>query len=122
MKNRQAVFLGLVKCDGGWSKTETCLQVEGSPQSLIYPYIGKLTSFLINQFFRFGKEHQTLMRPLDLQTGLGFASSLVALRRLLPQNFDSPTRRVGMLRDDEQLISCVPMLKDDASRRFGTSF
>jgi len=28
---------------------------KGSPQSLIYPYIGKLTSFLIKQFFHFEK-------------------------------------------------------------------
>ena len=35
---------------------------KGSPQSLIYPYIGKLTSFVIKQFFAFGREHQTLSR------------------------------------------------------------
>ena len=35
---------------------------KGSPTSLIYPYIGKLTSFVIKQFFTFGKEHQTLNR------------------------------------------------------------
>ena len=35
---------------------------QGSPASLIYPYTGKLTSFVIKQFFSFGKEHQTLSR------------------------------------------------------------
>ena len=35
---------------------------KGSPQSLIHPYKGKLTSFVIKQFFLFKKEHQTLMR------------------------------------------------------------
>ena len=35
---------------------------KGSPTSLIYPYIGKLASFLIKQFFTPKKEHQTLMR------------------------------------------------------------
>ena len=35
---------------------------KGSPQSLIYPYIGKLTSIVIKQFFRYRKVHQTLMR------------------------------------------------------------
>ena len=35
---------------------------KGSPTSLIYPYIGKLTSFVIKQFFSFGKVHQTLSR------------------------------------------------------------
>jgi len=28
---------------------------KGSPQSLIYPYTGKVTSFAIKQFFAFGK-------------------------------------------------------------------
>ena len=35
---------------------------KGSPTSLIYPYTGKLTSFLIKQFFAPKKEHQTLSR------------------------------------------------------------
>ncbi|MBQ9793602.1 MAG: hypothetical protein IJW34_01535, partial [Clostridia bacterium] len=35
---------------------------KGSPQSLIYPYKGKVTSFVIKQFFTPKKEHQTLMR------------------------------------------------------------
>ena len=35
---------------------------KGSPQSLIYPYMGKFTSFVIKQFFAFGKVNQTLMR------------------------------------------------------------
>ena len=35
---------------------------KGSPTSLIYPYIGKLTFFMIKQFFAFSREHQTLMR------------------------------------------------------------
>ena len=35
---------------------------KGSPQSLIYPLKGKLTFFMIKQFFTIGKEHQTLMR------------------------------------------------------------
>ena len=35
---------------------------KGSPTSLIYPYIGKLTSYVIKQFFTFGREHQTLSR------------------------------------------------------------
>jgi endogenous inhibitor of DNA gyrase (YacG/DUF329 family) len=35
---------------------------KGSPQSLIYPYKGKLTFFVIKQFFAFGREHQTLSR------------------------------------------------------------
>ncbi len=35
---------------------------KGSPQSLIYPLKGKLTSFVIKQFFTPKKVHQTLMR------------------------------------------------------------
>ena len=35
---------------------------KGSPQSLIYPYIGKLTSFVQQHFFRYKKIHQTLDR------------------------------------------------------------
>ena len=35
---------------------------KGSPTSLIYPLKGKLTSFLIKQFFAFGRVHQTLSR------------------------------------------------------------
>ena len=35
---------------------------KGSPTSLIYPLKGKFTSFVIKQFFAFGKVHQTLMR------------------------------------------------------------
>ena len=35
---------------------------KGSPQSLIYPLKGKLTSFMIKQFFTPKKEHQTLSR------------------------------------------------------------
>ena len=35
---------------------------KGSPQSLIYPLKSKLTSFVIKQFFAFGREHQNLMR------------------------------------------------------------
>ena len=35
---------------------------KGSPQNLIYPLKGKLTFFMIKQFFSFKKEHQTLSR------------------------------------------------------------
>ena len=35
---------------------------KGSPTNLIYPYIGKLTSFVMEQFFSLGRVHQTLMR------------------------------------------------------------
>ena len=35
---------------------------KGSPQSLIYPYKGKLTSFVLKQFFRYRKVHQTFSR------------------------------------------------------------
>jgi len=35
---------------------------KGSPTSLIYPYKGKFTFFLIKQFFTFGKVHQILSR------------------------------------------------------------
>ena len=35
---------------------------KGSPTSLIYPLKGKLTSFVIKQFFAFSRVHQTLMR------------------------------------------------------------
>ncbi len=41
------------------SKKQNC---KGSPQSLIYPYNGKLASFVIKQFFRYKKVHQTLSR------------------------------------------------------------
>ena len=51
---------------------------KGSPQSLIYPYNGKLTSFVIKQFFRFGRVHQTLSRS--------------RLRRFLPLSFASTAK------------------------------
>ena len=51
---------------------------KGSPQSLIYPYKGKLTSFMIKQFFRFSKVHQTLSRS--------------RLRRFLPLSFASTAK------------------------------
>ena len=35
---------------------------KGSPRSLIYLYKGKVTSFVMKQFFTSKKEHQTLMR------------------------------------------------------------
>jgi hypothetical protein len=51
---------------------------KGSPQSLIYPYNGKLTFFMIKQFFAIGREHQTLMRS--------------RLRRFLPLSFASTAK------------------------------
>ena len=39
---------------------------KGSPQSLIYPLKGKVTSFVIKQFFVFKKEHQTRLISLNL--------------------------------------------------------
>ena len=50
-----------------WIRSSFCSNFEkqnrkGSPQSLIYPLKGKLTSFAIKQFFSFKKVHQTLMR------------------------------------------------------------
>ena len=51
---------------------------KGSPQSLIYPLKGKLTSFVTKQFFAFGKVHQTLSRS--------------RLRRFLPLSFASTAK------------------------------
>ena len=51
---------------------------KGSHRSLIYPLKGKLTSFVIKQFFSFKKVHQTLMRS--------------RLRRFLPLSFASTAK------------------------------
>ena len=81
---------------------------QGSPTSLIYPYIGKLTSFVIKQFFAFGREHQTLMRSrlrrfcserciaadADQKANCFYAAVCTLLS---PQNFDSP---FGLPQDD----------------------
>ena len=75
---------------------------KGSPTSLIYPYMGKLTSFVMKQFFRFGKEHQTLMRsrlrrfcfvrrriePTRCRRYTAIHAPF-AMRRLPTQNFDA---------------------------------
>ena len=82
---------------------------KGSPTSLIYPYIGKLTSFVIKQFFRFGKEHQTLSRSrlrrfcserciaadADQKANCFYAAVCTLLS---PQNFDS---RSAFAQDDQ---------------------
>ena len=64
---------------------------KGSPQSLIYPLKSKLTSFVIKQFFAFGKVHQTLMRS-RLRRFLMLGASHLDYR-----NFDSP---FGLPQDD----------------------
>jgi hypothetical protein len=64
---------------------------KGSPRSLIYLYIGKLTFFVIKQFFAFGREHQTLMRS-RLRRFLMLGASHLDYR-----NFDSP---FGLPQDD----------------------
>ena len=81
---------------------------KGSPQSLIYPLKGKLTFFVIKQFFAFGREHQTLMRSrlrrfcserciaadADQKANYFYAAACTLLS---PQNFDSP---FGLPQDD----------------------
>ena len=57
---------------------------KGSPQSLIYPYIGKLASFLIKQFFTPKKEHRAHC-SIDM---LGIGSALYKT---------PPKRRFGTL-------------------------
>ena len=83
---------------------------KGSPQSLIYPYKGKLTSFVIKQFFAFGREHQTLSRSrlrrfcserciaadADQNANCFYAAVCTLLS---PQNFDS---RFAFAQDDNR--------------------
>ena len=52
---------------------------KGSPQSLIYPYKGKLTSFVIKQFFTFGREHRAHC-SIDMR-GIGSALYKTPLKR-----------------------------------------
>ena len=96
-----------------WIRSSFCSNFEkqnrkGSPQSLIYPYKGKLTSFVIKQFFRFGKVHQTLMisrlrrfcserciaADADQKANCFYAAVCTLFS---PQNFDSP---FGLPQDD----------------------
>ena len=96
---------------------------KGSPQSLIYPLKSKLTSFLIKQFFRFGKEHQTLMRSRLRRfcfvryahlrktstraekclycSHNNYIPHLLRMTEAVAARPARPTRRVGMLRDDQ---------------------
>ena len=52
---------------------------KGSPTSLIYPYIGKLASFLIKQFFTPKKEHRAHC-SIDMR-GIGSALYKTPLKR-----------------------------------------
>jgi len=64
------------------------------------------------KFTRVGVD-QIRRRSLNLQAGLGFAPSLVALRRLLPQNFDS--RSAFAQDDDSGGIVRKSLPKDDSA-------
>ena len=89
---------------------------KGSPTSLIYPYIGKLASFLIKQFFTPKKEHQTLMRSrlrrfcserciaadADQNANCFYAAVCTLFS---PQNFDSP---FGLPQDDQ--VGALPSI------------
>ena len=66
---------------------------KGSPTSLIYPFGRELTSFSIKQFFRFNKEHQTLMRS-RLRRFL-----MLSATRFDYKKFDSP---FGLPQDDSK--------------------
>ena len=57
---------------------------KGSPQSLIYPYIGKFTFFVIKQFFAFSRVHRAHC-SIDM---LGIGSALYKT---------PPKRRFGTL-------------------------
>ena len=91
---------------------------KGSPQSLIYPLKGKLTFFMIKQFFAFGREHQTLMRSRlrrfcserciaadAYQNANCFYAAVCTL--LSPQNFDSP---FGLPQDDTLTLETLWLL------------
>ena len=52
---------------------------KGSPTSLIYPYIGKVISFVIKQFFAFGKVHRAHC-SIDM-LGIGSALYKTPLKR-----------------------------------------
>ena len=75
----------------GAKRRDACIP-KGSPQNLIYPYISKLTSFVIKQFFALGKVHQTLMRS-RLRRFLMLGASHLDYR-----NFDS---RFALPQDDQ---------------------
>ena len=74
---------------------------KGSPQSLIYPYKGKVTSFVIKQFFAFSREHQILSRSRlsavllrTVHRGQCRSKSKLLLCRCMHLAFSAKLRRV----------------------------